>query len=100
LQPLAQQFEHATVRHPLVDHREQPLVVDRAEEVRDVGLEGKDPALGERDADDLQGVGGRALGPEPKRAGEQVGLEEWLEDDLGCLLAHPVCNSRDAQRSS
>ena len=98
-QPLPQQFEHPPVRHPLADQGEQPLVVDRAEEVPDVGLEDELLSSGERHPDPLQGVSSRPLGPEPERAGQEVGLEQRLEDDLGCLLAHPVHHSGDAQRS-
>jgi len=98
-QPLAQQLEHTAVRHPLGDQREQLLVVDFAEEVLDVGLEDELLALRERHPDLLQGVGGRPLGPEPERAGQEVGLEDWFEDDLRCLLAHPVGDSGDTQRA-
>jgi site-specific DNA recombinase len=97
LQPLSQKFEYPPVRHPLIDQVEKSLVVDGAEEVLDVGFEDKLLSFDETDPDHLHGVGGRALGPEPKRAVQEVGLEEWLEDQLGGLLAHPVCDSRDAQ---
>jgi hypothetical protein len=73
-------------------------VVDLAEEVPDVGLEDEDSPLGERRADGFQGVGGRALGPEPIAAGQEVGLEQRLEDELRRLLAHSIAHGGDAQR--
>ncbi len=98
-QPLSKELEHPSVRHPLADQSEKSLMVDRAEEVLDVGLEHKGVAFDEADPEPLHGIGGRALGPEPKRAGEEVGLEDGLEDELGRLLAHTVLDSRDAQRA-
>jgi len=74
-------------------------VVDRAEEVPDVGLEDEVAAFDEANPEPLQGVGGRPSGSEPERAGQEVGLENGLEDDLRRLLGHPVHHGGDAQRA-
>ena len=39
------------------------------------------------------------FGRNPKRAGQEVGLEDGFEDELRRLLAHPVLHRRDAQRA-
>jgi len=72
-------------------------MVDGAEEVADISLEDELVALDEPDPQPLQGVGGRPLRAEPEAAGQEVGLEQGLEDDLGRLLAHPVFHSGNAQ---
>ena len=96
-QPQPKQLEHPSVRDPLADQREQSLVVDLAEEVLDVGLEDEGSSLDEADPDPLQGVDGRTLRAEPEAAGQEVGLEDGFEDELRCLLDHPVLDRRDAQ---
>ena len=53
----------------------------------------------EADPDPFEGVGGRPLRAEPEACGQEVGLEDWLEDDLRRLLAHPVHDNGDAQRA-
>ena len=50
-QPLAEQLQHPTVRHAIADHLEQALMVDLAEEVRDVGLEDELSSSRERHPD-------------------------------------------------
>jgi hypothetical protein len=91
------ELEHPPVRDTLADQRQQPVVVDMAEEVADVGLEDEVPSSGERHPEGFQGVGGRALRSETEAGGQEVGLEDGLEDDLGCRLAHPVAHGGDAQ---
>ena len=72
-------------------------MVDGAEEVADVGLEDELVALDEPDPQPLQGIGGRPLRAETEAAGQEVGLEQRLENELRCLLAHPVFHSGNAQ---
>jgi len=50
-QPLTEQLQHPPVRHTNLDHLEQTLVVDLAEEVLDVGLEDELSSFGERHPD-------------------------------------------------
>jgi len=97
-QPLAEQLEHPPVRDTFLDQGEQPLMVDFAEEVPDVGLEDENSSSGERHPDGFESVGGRALRAEPEATGQEVGLKQWFEDDLGCLLAQPIAHGGDAQR--
>ena len=73
-------------------------MVDLPEEVPDVGLKDKLPPPRERHPDRFQGIGGRPPRTEPEAAGQEVSLEHRLEDELDCLLAHPVAHGRDAQR--
>ena len=73
-------------------------MVDLAEEVPDVGLEDENSSSGERHPDDFQGLGGRTPRAEPEATGQEVGLEDRFEDDLGCLLAQPIAHGGDAQR--
>jgi hypothetical protein len=73
-------------------------VVDRAEEVPDVGLEDELPSSGERDPDRLQRTRSAALRAEPVTTVQEVGLEDRFEDQLRGLLRHSVAHDRDAKR--
>jgi site-specific DNA recombinase len=64
LKPQAQQPQHASIRDPLGDERQQLLLVDRAEVVPNVGLCDPRRPFRERDADALRGV--RRRPPWPK----------------------------------
>ena len=98
LQPQADQFEHPTVRYPLRHHREQPFVLDGAEEITDIGLHDPHPTADEPGAELLHRLSRRPLGPEPERGVAEVGLEDRFEHDLHRLLHHPVADRRNAQR--
>ena len=50
------------------------------------------------DPDDLDGIVGRALRPEPEAHRLEVGLEDRFEDQLGGRHDHPVSHGGDAQR--
>jgi hypothetical protein len=50
-QPLAEQLQHPAIRDATLDHVEQALVVDLAEEVANVGLEDELSSFGERHPD-------------------------------------------------
>ena len=52
------------------------------------------------DPDRLTGHPRRPLRSKPKALGQEVGLENWFEDDLGCRHDHPIAHSRDTQRTS
>lgn len=98
-QPPAKELQYPSVRHPLADQRQELVVVDRAEEVLDVGLEDEVAAFDEADPELLHRVERRPLRAEPEGAGEKVGLEDWFEDELGRLLGDPVLHSGNAQRT-
>ena len=50
-QPLAEQLQHPPIRDAFLDHFEQTLLVDLAEEVFDVGLKDELSSLRERHPD-------------------------------------------------
>ena len=98
LQPQPDQLEHPPVRHALRDQRKQPRMVDLPEEVPDVGLEDELLPARKRHPDHFQSIGGRQPRAVPEATRQEVGLEDWFEDELRCLLTHPVAHGRDAQR--
>jgi hypothetical protein len=97
-QPQPDQLEHPPVTDPPLDLDHQLVLVDRAEEVPDVGLEDELPSSRELHPDPLQCLGGAALRAEPETARQKVGLENRLQDDLCRLLRHPVAHRRNTQR--
>ena len=98
-QPLPQQLEHPPVRHALC-RPDRATARGRSGRRSSVMSASKTNCLplGKRNPDRFHGVGGRPLGPEPERAGQEVGLEDRFEDDLRRLLGHPVSHSGDTQR--
>jgi hypothetical protein len=98
LEPLADQLDHPSVRDPLSDHRQQPVVVDLPEIVPNVGFENEGMPGDERPAEHLLRVRRRPTRPKPERDRQEVGLENGLKHDPRGLLNHPVLHGRDAQR--
>ena len=97
-QPQPQQFEHPPIRDTATHLREQPIVVDLAEEIRDIELDHKRVALDEPGTQPLHRHRGRPLRPKPIRARRKIRLENRFQHDLGRRLGHPVPHRRDPQR--
>ncbi len=98
LQPLTQQFEHLAVRDPPTHLGEQPVVVDLAEEIRDIELDHKHLTLDEAGTQPLHRRRGRPFRPKPIRARRKVRLEDRFQHDLGRRLGHPVPHRGNPQR--
>jgi len=97
-QPQPQQFEHPPIRDTATHLCEQPIVVDLAEEIRDIELDHKRVALDEPGTQPLHRHRGRPLRPKPIRARRKIRLENRFQHDLGRRLGHPVPHRRDPQR--
>ena len=95
LQPLTDQLEHPPVRHPLFEHRQQPLVIDAAEEISGCRPPRPSSPGDEAHTEPLDRLGRRPSRPEPVRGIAEVGLEDRLEHELRRLLHHPVADRRD-----
>jgi hypothetical protein len=88
--PSTKELQHPSVRHPLAEQRQELVVVDLAEEVRNVGLEDEALAVFETDSDPLHGVGRRPLRAKPEGAREEVGLEYLRNWPVGRTWAFAV----------
>ncbi len=97
--PGSQQLDHLPVNYPALDLADEGLVVDFGEAGFDVGIEHPHRPLIDRHADGFEGLVGGTLRAEPEAGRQEVGLEDWFEDDLGCRHHHPVTNGGDRQGS-
>ncbi|MDP3972576.1 MAG: recombinase family protein [Candidatus Nanopelagicales bacterium] len=97
-QPQPDQLEHPPVTDTPFDFDHESFLVDRAEEILNVGLEDNLPPSRERHPDHLQRISSTALGAEPKTTVQEVSLENWFKNQLRRLLRHPVTHSRNTQR--
>jgi len=72
-------------------------MINRAEEVPDVGLEDELPSPRKRHPDCFQSIGGRPFRAKPETDRQEIGLEDRFENNLGCLLTHPITHRRNTQ---
>ncbi len=72
-------------------------MIDLVEAGFDVGVEHPVGAPVGLDPDGLDGHVGRTLRAEPEARGGKVGLEHWLEDNLGRRHHHPVTHGWDTE---
>jgi site-specific DNA recombinase len=100
LQPFADQTDHARIADPVRDEADQPVVADRLEEARDVGVQ--DPvhlrAL-DPDREGVQRVVRAAPRPEAVREPEEVRLEDGVQHLDHRTLDDLVLQRRDAERA-
>jgi hypothetical protein len=73
-------------------------MVDLVETRSDVSVKYPVCAPVDLDPDGLKGLMGRTFRAEPERHGQEVGLEDRFENDLGSRHHHPVTHRRDAER--
>jgi hypothetical protein len=73
-------------------------VVDLIEACLDVGIEHPVGSPVGRHPDRFERLVGGTLGPEPKALRGEIGLEDWLEDDLGRRHDDTVGHGWDAER--
>src|SRR5437899_3239153 len=98
LQPPPNQLEHAPIRDPPTHLRQQTGMVNAAKVVFDVDVHHVVVASVGRHANGLQRLRGAPFRPESIGHRQKVGLENWLNDELGRHLNHPVPYRRNAQR--
>jgi hypothetical protein len=81
-------FGLAIVRHPGLNEAHQRVMIDRPEAVTQIGVEHPIRSPVHRDPNGLTGHVSRAFRAEPETRREEIGLEDWFEDDLrGCYDA-------------
>ena len=99
IQPQPDQLEHPPIRHAPPDLDQQPVLVDLAEEVPDVGLDDRTCRPRGNPTRIISSASvATALRAEPVTTRQEVGLENRFQHQLRRLLRHPVAHRRDAQR--
>jgi site-specific DNA recombinase len=100
LQPQADQLHDPPVRHPCLDHGQQPVMADAPEEVPDVELHDMGGTSDEALADHFHRLRRGPARPKPIRDWQEVGLKDRFQHQPGRLLRHPVADRRYPQRPS
>jgi hypothetical protein len=93
----ADQGEDRLVADAFLDRLHQPVMRDRLETARDIGLHHPAAAPPGLIDEHLQGIVRRAPRPEPETARQEARLEDRLKHDLQRGLHDPVTDSRDVR---
>ena len=97
-EPLPQQLQHSAVRDASSHQREEPLMVDVAEVVADVGIQHVIPPARAAHAQRFQCLCCAPLRPKPIRRRAEIRLEDGLQHERRRHLRHSVSDRRNAER--